>query len=140
MSTNPFNAGWSNKQVKGDATWQYSTGSQNSVFIQAQEGNETECWFVSPKLNFAGEKDVALCFTYRMLNGTNNNVKVAYTVNGADWNLLDFSTDAGTEALIKLPDHIATNPNLQIAFQYKTTDLYPMLAINKIEFRGNVIN
>ncbi|MCL1851237.1 MAG: DUF5689 domain-containing protein [Bacteroidetes bacterium] len=138
MNTNPFEAGWTNKQIKGETVWAYSTGSTNSVKIQAPAGNETECWFVSPKFNFAGEKDVALCFSYRILNGTSDNMKVAYSIDGT-WHLLDFVHTAGaTEAVIKLPDNIATNPNLQIAFQYKTTETYPMWTISKIEFKGNV--
>jgi hypothetical protein len=135
MSTTPFNAGWSNKQVKGEAVWTYSTGSQNNVRIQAE--NETECWFVSPKLGFAGEKDVTLYFSYRMINGgTNDNFKVKCTVDGSNWNDFALELVGNTEATLKLPGDIASDPNLQIAFQYKTTNAFPMWAIHKIEFRA----
>ena len=140
MSTNPLEAGWTNKKIKGETVWTYATGSQNSVRIQAPAGDESECWLVSPKFNFAGEKDVALSFSYRTLNGgTNDNFKVKYSVDGSNW--IDFALEiaGNSEITVKISDHIATNPNLQIAFQYKTTEVYPTWAISKIVFKGNVL-
>jgi len=140
MYTDPFTQGWTNKQIQGIATWNYSSGTPGNVRIQPQAGNETECWFVSPKFNFAGEKDIALFFSYRIPNGSKDNVKVAYTIDGTNWHELNFIPEIGptTDAAIKIPDNIATNPNLQIAFQYKTTGLYPIWMISGITIKGNV--
>jgi hypothetical protein len=140
MNTNPFDKSWTNKHVKGSTAWTYNANTKN-VSIQAPAGEETECWFVSPKLNFSGEKDVALLFTYRIPNGKSDNVAVKYTVDGTNWNALDFTPAIGatSDAALKLNDNIATNPNLQIAFQYKTTELYPTWIISKITFKANVV-
>jgi hypothetical protein len=139
MSVDPFTLGWINKQITGATQWTYHSSLKN-MSIQAPAGEETECWFVSPKLNFSGEKDIALAFNYRIPNGTKENIEVKYSVNGSTWTSLEFVPDIGpnSNAVFKLPDTIATNPNLQIAFQYKTTDIYPMWAISKIEFKANV--
>ena len=140
MFTNPFSQGWTQKQIKGVATWDYYAGAPGNVIIQPQQGNETECWFVSPKLNFSGEKEIALFFSYRMPNGSKDNVEVACTIDGTNWHELLFMPDIGptSDAAIKLPDPIATNPNLQIAFKYKTTNIYPIWIINGITFKANV--
>jgi len=141
MFTNPFSQEWSNKQIQGVSKWDYYTGSPGNVRIQPPAGEETECWFVSPKQNFAGEKGVTLNFSYRIPTGTGDNAKVAYTVDGANWIDCDFKPKIGatSEAVIKLPENVASNPNLQIAFQYKTTETYPMWAIFWVTFKGNVV-
>ena len=140
MNTNPFSLGWTNNNKIGTTEWAYNSGLK-AVTIQSPSGEESECWLVSPKLNFVEEKDVALFLNYRIPVGTSNNVEVKYTVDGTTWHSLDFNPTIGaiTDAAIKLPDDIATNPNLQIAFQYKTTDVYPMWAIFGITFKGNVV-
>jgi len=140
MTTNPYQSGWTNKQIIGETEWAYATGSQNSVIIEAPTGKETECWFISPKFNFAGEKDIAIFFSYRMRNGLNENVDVKYTTNGTTWSSLNFTPEIGpnAETAIKIPAPIATNPNLQIAFQYKTTGVYPVWMIFRITIKGNV--
>jgi len=68
------------------------------------------------------------------------NLQVLYTVNGTTWHPLNFTSEAGTrEAVLPLTETIATNPNLQIAFQYKTTTVFPMWAIMNIAFKANVV-
>ena len=138
MSTNPLTQGWTKQQITGTTEWEYVTSTQNYVRIEEKEEKETESWFVSPKLNFAGEKEVNLLFSYRVFSGTSDNVKVKYSIDGTNWNLLDFTPklNAQSDATIKLPENIASNPNLQIAFQYKTTDVFPMWAIFGIKFIG----
>ena len=140
MTTNPFENGWSNHQEKGTNEWIYYSGA--NVRVQPTSGVENECWFVSPKLNFAGEKDVAIAFTYRLTTGTNENLQLCFTTNaGATWTqLTDFKAQAGgsTDVVLHLQENIATNPNLQIAFQYKTTDIYPICSISKVVFKANV--
>jgi len=140
MTTNPYQSGWVNKQILGETEWTYATGSQNSVIIEAPTGKETECWFISPKFNFAGEKDIALCFSYRIRNGSDENVDVKYTTNGTTWSSLNFIPEIGAnaETVVKIPENIATNPSLQIAFQYKTNEAYPVWMIFRITIKGNV--
>ncbi|MCL2167805.1 MAG: DUF5689 domain-containing protein [Lentimicrobiaceae bacterium] len=136
-TTNPFNTGWTNEPVTG-ANWTYTQGN---VSVRP-DGQETECRFVSPKLNFSGEKNVVISFNYRLPNGgTTNNAQVKYTIDGTKWDPLQFSpqTGATTEAVLKLDDNIAANPNLQIAFQYKTTEIFPIWIINRITFKANVL-
>jgi hypothetical protein len=137
MKTNPFDKGWQNIQKTGNASWTY-TGT--NVMAQPPAGEETECWFVSPKFNFSGEKDVALSFSYRLQSGTSDNIQVLYTIDGSDWKPLSFTLQVGatTETTIKLMNDIATNPNLQIKFRYKTTTVFPMCAIYNVTFRANV--
>jgi hypothetical protein len=138
MKTNPFDLGWKNEQITGNIPWTYATGSNMQVIPTS--GIETECWFISPKQNFAGEKDVALLFSYRIGAGTSENFQAYYTVDGKNWNSLNFIPQSGgtKEAVIKLENQIATNPNFQIAFQYKTNTYYPMCIINSISFKTNV--
>jgi hypothetical protein len=139
MNTNPFHEGWKNEIVKGDREWNYNAGFKN-VNIQVPQGNESECWFVSPKFNFSGKKDVALVFNYSLTAGSKENFEVLYCVNGVNWQRLDFTPQIGStvDGIIKLEDNIATSPNLQIAFKYKTTDVYPVAVLNNIAFRDNV--
>jgi hypothetical protein len=139
MNKDPFTEGWTNKQMKGTTKWIYYSDSK-SVRIQEANAKETECWFVSPKLDFAGEKNLAISFNYRLLSGTSENVEVSYTVDGTNWNSLDFTPQTGVtnDAVVKLPETISTNPNLQIAFQYKTTSTFPIWIINSITFMANV--
>ena len=139
MKTDPFTQGWTNKQFTGETAWFWVPN--NAVMIKTPT-KETKCWLISPKFNFAGEKDVALFFTYRFLNGgTSDNVQVQYTLDGTNWNpLLDFMPQTGTaEAVLKLDEHISSNPNLQIAFCYKTTTVFPTWAIMNIECKANVL-
>ena len=140
MQSDPFSQGWSNKQEKGSTVWAYEPGS---VKIWEQGGRETECWLVSPKLNFAGAKNIALSFQYRLpMGGNAENVQVFYTVDGTNWNqFTDFVPHVGgdyVEPKLKLDPAIATNPNLQVAFKYKTTDIFPLWIIRDISFKGNV--
>jgi DNA/RNA endonuclease YhcR with UshA esterase domain len=139
MTTDLFARGWSNKQITGTDSWTYYAANKN-VRIQPSVGNETECRLVSPKFNFNGEKDVALCFKYRLTAGTNENVQVLYSTDGENWNSLEFNPQIGNniEAVLHLNDNIASNPNLQIAFQYKTNDIYPIWALLNIAFKTNV--
>jgi hypothetical protein len=67
---------------------------------------------------------------------------VKYTIDGSNWNELEFAPVIGgnTDVTLKLPAHIATNPNLQFAFQYKTTNVFPIWAIYKVVLKGNVTN
>jgi len=138
MKTNPLDNGWENVKKIGETGWNYIAGSH--MQIQAPSGTETECWFVSPKFNFAGEKDVTLSFSYRINTGTSDNLQAIYTTNGSDWKPLNFTLHAGgtTEATVKLTDEMATNPELQIAFKYKTTAVFPMCAIYNVTFKANV--
>jgi hypothetical protein len=139
MKTDPFTQGWSNKKNIGEMNWTYFQGSH--VQIEAPTGNESECWFVSPKFNFAGEKDVALFFTYRINTGTKDNMKALYTIDGNDWKEFDFTPQTGgnKEAMFKIPDNYASNPNLQVAFKYKTSTVFPRWAIFDITFKANVL-
>jgi hypothetical protein len=144
MTTDPFSDGWTNKQIKGDNVFTYFP-AEKYVKIQPPSGNETECWLVSPKIPLfpmlsKGERNVSLTFKYRVLSGgTNENIQVAYTVDGTNWKPLAFTLQSGVaEAVIKLEDDIATNPNLQIAFQYKTTEKYPAWYIMNVAFKTNV--
>jgi len=140
MSTDPFSEGWTNKQIQGESVWSYSTGASNSVRIQPQAGEATECWLVSPKFNFTGEQNIDLSFSYRLTSGaTDENIQVLYTVDGATWNqFTDFIQQTGTSnTTLKLEDSIASNPNFQIAFKYKTTDVFPTWMITNITFRTN---
>ena len=141
MTTNPFEEGWINEQIMGTTAWTYiSQGSNSRVQIQAPVGNETECRLVSPKFNFAGEKDVALTFNYILDVEASENLQVLYTVNGTTWHPLEFTPEVGRrEAVLRLSESIVTNPNLQIAFQYKTTTVFPMWAIMNIAFKANVM-
>ena len=139
MTTNPFNEGWSCKKIIGDIEWKYDAGFKN-VYIQPS-GSDSECWFVSPKFNFAGKKDIELIFNYRVTNnGTEDNFCALYSLDGTNWNLFDFipQPNQNYEAKIKLDNNIATKPNFQIAFKYKTTNIYPMAELTKIIFRDNV--
>jgi hypothetical protein len=140
MTTNPFNEGWLNNNVTGTTNWIYY-GDTKNVRIMPPQGDETECWLVSPKFNFAGEKDVAISFNHRLTAGTSENAQVLYTIDGINWIPIDFIPQTGTanEALLKLSESIATNPNLQIAFRYKTSTIYPLWAINSITFLANVL-
>ena len=139
MTTNPFLEGWENKQLAGTDTFTYHPGSNARVEISSR--NETECRLVSPKFNFSGEENVALFFTYRFLDGASENVQVLYTIDGTNWQPLDFTPQMGptTEGVLKLNDHIATHPDLQIAFKYKTTTLFPIWMIRNIAFKANVM-
>jgi len=143
MSTDPFEQGWKNEQITGTTAWSYSYATQGGsrVQIQAPAGSETVCRFVSPKFNFTGEKDVALIFNYRIMGEADENLQVLYTVNGTAWHPLEFTLKTGTieEVVLPLTENIATNPNLQIAFQYKTTTVFPRCAIMNIAFKANVI-
>jgi len=140
MHSDPFSLGWTNKSMQGATIWKYNSGNPGYMSMEALSGNETECWFVSPKFNFSGEKDIAISFKYRIINGAKDNVNITYTIDGTNWQSLAFTPNIGatSQALIKLPDNVATNPNLQIAFQYKTTTLYPTWLINEIVVMGNV--
>jgi len=136
MTTDPFSQGWTNKQVIGETVWTYYLSDKN-VRIRPQTGNDTECWLVSPKFNFSGKKNITLTFNYRLTDGTSENAQVLYTVDGKTWNLLDFIPKISTtDATILLDNQMATNPNLQIAFKYKTTNLYPMWVLNSIVFES----
>jgi len=139
MQSDPFTKGWTNKQEKGTTVWKYEPGS---VKIQETDGKETECWLVSPKLNFAGEKDIAVSFQYRIPSGGNSdNLQVMFTVDGTNWSqFTGFVPQTGgyVEAKLKIDDAVATNPNLQVAFKYKTTDIFPLWIIRDISFKGNV--
>jgi hypothetical protein len=140
MSSNPYEQGWKNELKKGTATWDYYPGDKH-VRISAASGVETECWFVSPKFDFSGEKDVALTFNYRLPNGSGENAQVLYSVDGTNWTPFDYTIQqAGlaTTVYVKIKENIASNPNLQIAFKYKTTTVFPMWAINSITFKANV--
>jgi hypothetical protein len=137
MKTNPFSEGWTNKQVVGETAWTYSS---DNVIVNPQ-GSETECWFVSPTFNFSGEKDVALSFSYRInTGGTSDNLQVIYTHDGTNWKPLDFTPQPGAtrEVSISLEENIATKPNLQIAFKYKTTTFTSMCALYNVSFKANV--
>jgi len=138
MNTDPYTQGWKNDSKMGTTEWTYYSDAKN-VRIHETGSNETESWFISPKFNFSGEKDVALAFNYRLTAGTNENAQVLYSVDGTNWNTLEFVAQTGTnDAVLKLNENIASNPNLQIAFKYKTTAAYPMWAINSISFKANV--
>ena len=139
MTTNPFSSGWSNLKKTGTTEWVYNSG-MSAVTIQAPNGEASECWLVSPKLNFSGEKDVALFINYRIPFGTSDNAEALYTIDGTTWHSLDFTPEIGPTSVevIQLPANVATNPNLQIAFQYKTTDVFPMWIISEITFKANV--
>ena len=140
MKTNPLQNGWTNVKKIGETVWTYNTGAQNSVLIEAPTGTETECWLVSPKFSFPGEKNVALSLSYRIRNGEKANATVLYSVDGVNWTALNFDPVIGAEAdaMLKIPDNVATNPNLQIAFQYKTTAQYPVWMLFGITFKSNV--
>jgi len=142
MLTDPFLQGWTNVQKKGTTAWVYVPGSPNTVRIREQGEKETECLFVSPKLNFAGERDISVSFEYRLpFDGTAENAQLLYTVdNGDSWKQFnDFIPQTGgsfNTAKLKIEDVVATNPNLQIAFKYKTTDIFPLWQISNITFSG----
>ena len=140
MTTNPLLEGWENKQVTGTDVWTYHSQGVNSR-VEISSRNETECWLVSPKFNFSGAKNVALFFTYRFLDGANENMQILYTTNGTDWLPLNFTPQMTitTEGMIKLEESIATHPNLQITFKYKTTTLFPTWIIRGISFKANVM-
>ena len=142
MHSNPFSQGWTNKQEKGTTAWTYTSGTPGTVRIREEGGMETECWFVSPKLNFSGEKDIAVSFQYRLpLGGNSDNAQLFFTVDGKNWNqLTDFVPQTGDfiEAKLKIDDVAATNPNFQIAFVYKTTNIFPWWLIRDVTFRANV--
>jgi len=138
MKTDPFAQGWTNKQIAGKDAWAYDATNKN-VGVQKPSGNDAECWLVSPKFNFSDEKGVSLCFTNRLLNGTDENAQVLCSVDGTNWNSLEFISQSGMiETVLKLDDNMTTNPNLQIAFKYKTTDKFPTWYITNIAFRTNV--
>ena len=144
MNTDPFLQGWTIKQEKGSTAWAYTPGTPGSVRIREQGGNENECWFVSPKLHFSGEKDIAVSFQYRLLYGGNSdNVQVFYTVDGTTWKqLTNFVPQSGSdflEAKLKIDDPATSNPNFQIAFVYKTTTVFPLWIIRDVTFRANVM-
>jgi hypothetical protein len=64
-----------------------------------------------------------------------------FTVDGTNWSqFTGFVPQTGgyVEAKLKFDDAIATNPNLQVAFKYKTTDIFPLWIIRDISFKGNV--
>jgi len=143
MHTNPFSKGWTNKQVHGTTEWAYTDGTPGSVRIREEGNIATECWFISPKMNFAGEKDIAVSFQYRLLYGGNKeNAQLFYTVDGTNWTqLTDFIPQTGSdyvEAKLKIDDVAASNPNFQVAFVYKTTDVFPWWIIRDVAFRANV--
>jgi len=141
MNTDLFLEGWSKQQVKGTDNWTYSA-DRKDVRVQLTSENETECWLLSPKLNFTKEKNVTLCFTYRILNGTNVNAKVFYTTDGGKTiAYFDFTpkTDGSiVESVLKLDEEMIQNPNLQIVFHYKTTDKFPTWFIRNITFKANL--
>ena len=140
MNSDPYQQGWKNEQKSGTAAWAYYPGDKH-VRISATAGVEAECWFVSPKFDFSGEKDVALAFNYRLPNGTGENAQVLYSVDGTNWIPFDYTVQSASQAItvyVKIKENLASNPNLQIAFKYKTTDVYPMWAINSISFKANV--
>ncbi|MDR0206789.1 MAG: DUF5689 domain-containing protein [Bacteroidales bacterium] len=140
MSTSPFDNGWKNVQITGTDGWKYYPESKH-VRIQAKEGNVTEYLFVSPAFNFSGEKDVALAFNYRLPDGSGENAQVLYSVDGTTWIPFEYTVQKASQAItvyVKIEENIASNPNLQIAFKYKTTTTYPMWAINNISFKADV--
>jgi len=138
MSVDPFSQGWKNEQLVGESIWTYvSRGATRvpRVEIQASSGSETVCRLVSPKFNFTGDGDIVFSFSYRLDTGTSENIQVLYTIDGTNWNQLAFMPQIGIGGTaLNLSKDIATNPNLQIAFQYKTTDVFPRLAIMNITF------
>ncbi|MDR2971387.1 MAG: DUF5689 domain-containing protein [Bacteroidales bacterium] len=139
MKSNPFDAEWANIQKSGEEAWTYDPTNKN-VRIQPQLNKETECWFVSPKFDFRNNKNVALFVSYRMTSATNENAQVLYTIDGGTtWKQFDFIPKQGNnDAVMKIDEIIVSNPNLQIAFKYKTTDIFPVWAITNICFKANV--
>jgi len=139
MEKNPFDLGWKNEQLAGNIPWAYREGT--SVQVVPVFGQENACRFVSPKLNLTGNKNVELVFSYRLPTGTSENFQVLYSIDGTNWNTLDFTPQTGVskEGSIALDHNLAANPNLQIAFQYKTTaSAYPSCMIYKVSFQENV--
>jgi hypothetical protein len=139
MFTDPFSQGWTNKQITGETPWTYYPGSPGNMKVQVPSGTETQCMLISPKLNFSGEKDIAIFINYRLTVGSKENMQALYTIDGTHWNELAFIPETGApkDALIKLDANIVTNSNLQIAFQYKTTNVYPICMIMNITFKAN---
>ena len=140
MTTDPFKEGWTNKQVTGTEVWNYYQGAR----LQISSTSETECWLVSPKFDFSGKENVALFLTYRLLDvldGASENVQILYTTDdGTNWEPFNFipQINTTTDVILKLNDNIATHPNLQIAFKYKTTTFFPTWLIRNITFKANV--
>ena len=140
MTTNPLLEGWTNKQVTGTEVWNYYQGAR----LQISSTSETECWLVSPKFDFSGKENVALFLTYRLLDvldGASENVQILYTTDdGTNWEPFNFipQINTTTDVILKLNDNIATHPNLQIAFKYKTTTFFPTWLIRNITFKANV--
>ena len=141
MSVNPLTQGWTIKQAEGDATWTY-TNKQMLLDVPKETSNES--WLISPKLNLAEAENVTFAFSYRINNGTKEQVQALYTTDGTNWVNFDFTPNAGSwmEANFKLDPKVASNPNLQVAFKCKTTNSMSnqlMWAIRSITFKGNLI-
>ena len=141
MNVNPLTQGWTVKQVEGDATWTY-TNKQMLLDVPKETSNES--WLISPKLNLAGAEDVTFAFSYRINNGTKEQVQALYTTDGTNWINFDFTPNVGSwmEANLKLDPKVASDPNLQVAFKCKTNNSMNnqlMWAIRSITFKGNLI-
>jgi len=135
MSSNPFDLGWTNKRIQGNTDWIYRS-LYKRVGINGTSGEQTECSFVSPKLDFNGKKNVTLYFTSENFNdATTDNLQLQYTANGTNWQTLPLPLISSElqEIAVSIPDNALT-PDFQIAFRYRD-NRNSGWTITNIEFR-----
>lgn len=139
MQTSPFNQGWTNNSVQGTNVWTYNSTFKN-VLITGTTANMTECWFVSPTLNFGAYRNIKLFFTHSNFNGLadQTNLQLYYTTNGTNWTQLTIPSlpSTPTEMSVQLPDGAISNPNFRIAFKY-LDNKNSNWAISNIQFKSN---
>ena len=139
MQTSPFNQGWTNNSVQGTNVWTYNSTFKN-VLITGTTANMTECWLVSPTLNFGAYRNIKLFFTHSNFNGLadNTNLQLYYTTNGTNWTPLTIPSlpSSPTEMSVQLPDAAISNPNFRVAFKY-IDNKNSNWAISNIQFKSN---
>ena len=136
MNSNPFDLGWTNNSVQGSEVWKYSS-LLKQIGIAGSSSEQTECRLVSPKLNFATNKDVTLYLTSSNFNGIagKDNLQLLYTSNGTNWSSLDIPLIPieFEEIAVSIPKNLLS-PDFQIAFKY-IDNKSSRWTISKIEFK-----
>lgn len=140
MQTTPFDQGWTNNSVQGTNVWNYNPGYK-IVQISGTTSNLTECWLVSPTLNFGTHRNIKLLFTHNNFNGLADasNLQLFYSIDGTNWTPLIIPSlpNSFTESSIQLPDAAIANPNFRVAFKYMDNK-NSNWAISNIQFKSNV--
>lgn len=139
MESSPFSMGWSNQSVAGTAQWEYKP-DYKVVTITGSTSEMTDCYLVSPQLDFGSYRNVKLYFTHRNFNGlgTADQFRLYYSTIDGEWIPLEIPTlpSSFTETVIPIPDEAVSKPTFRIGFRY-TDQKNSNWAINNIQFKSN---